>query len=84
MTEAMEDLCSAVKDIIEAADEERALELAAAIAALKDQGFRPRIAMFALLEVMEHSCGLPDFDLTTPPSPQERRRRFRMVKDKPQ
>jgi hypothetical protein len=73
-------MISALKDIIEAADEERALELAAAIAALKDQGFRPRKAMFALLEVMEQACGLSDFDLTTPPNPQ-RRRGFRVVKE---
>ena len=81
MTEAMDDLCSVVKDIIEAADEERALELAAAIAALKDQGVRPRKAIFALLEVMEQACGLSDFDLTTPPSPQQRRRGFQVVKE---
>jgi hypothetical protein len=76
MTEVVDDLCSALKNIIEAADEERVLELAAAIDALKDQGFRPRKTMFALLEVMEQACGLPDFDLTTPPSPQARRRVF--------
>jgi hypothetical protein len=84
MTEAMDDLCSALKDIIETADDELAVELAAAIGALKDQGFRPRKAIFTLLEVMEQACGLPDFDLTTPPSPQQRRRGFRVVKDKPQ
>jgi hypothetical protein len=40
MTEVMDDLCSALKNVIEAADEERALELAAAITGLWFVGFR--------------------------------------------